>query len=119
MLAGISVNHYLRLEQGRYRNPPDQVLASLARALRLDATETAHLLALGRPRRPDEARLVTVPASIGQLLRTLELPVFVQDEHFDVVASNAMARALTDAASRPEPPAVSVPRPRRARAVRH
>nr|WP_107059418.1 helix-turn-helix transcriptional regulator [Streptomyces sp. NRRL F-5126] len=99
LLAGISSNYYLRLEQGRDRNPSEQVLQSLARALRLDPTERAHLLALGRPpaRQVDDARLVTVPASIGQLLLTLDLPAFVQDEHFDVLASNAMARALSPA----------------------
>jgi transcriptional regulator with XRE-family HTH domain len=99
LLAGISANYYLRLEQGRDRHPSAQVLESLARVLRLDATETAYLKALGLPgtnpaRRP---RPATVPASIAQLLRALELPAFVQDEHLDVLASNAMARALSPA----------------------
>jgi hypothetical protein len=99
LLAGISANYYLRLEQGRDRHPSGQVLESLARALRLDAAETAHLLALGQPRTRDMvgARMVTVPASVGQLLQTLGLPAWVQDEHFDVVASNAVARALSPA----------------------
>jgi len=97
LLAGISSNYYLRLEQGRDRHPSRQVLESLARALRLDPTETAHLLALGRPRTADSARLAAVPASIGQLLQTMDLPAWVQDEHFDVAASNAMARALSPA----------------------
>ena len=99
LLAGISANYYLRLEQGRDRHPSAQVLEALARALRLDATETAHLLALGQPRAKDVAgaRLVTVPASISQLLQTLNLPAWVQDEHFDVAASNAMACALSPA----------------------
>lgn len=95
LLAGISANYYLRLEQGRDRHPSGQVLDSLARALRLDATETAHLLALGRPQTADGAWLVTVPASIGHLLQTLDLPAWVQDRHFDVVAANAIARALS------------------------
>lgn len=97
LLAGISANYYLRLEQGVDRHPSGQVLESLARSLRLDGTETAHLLALGTPRtgEVDSARLVTVPASIGQLLRTLVLPAWVQDEHFDVVASNDVARAFS------------------------
>lgn len=97
MLAGISANYYLRLEQGRDRHPSGQVLEALARALRLDTTETAHLSALGRPRSAEVegARLVTVPANIDLLLQALDLPAFVQDRHFDVVASNAMARALS------------------------
>ena len=53
MLAGISADYYLRLEQGRDRNPSVQVLDSLARVLQLDDTGTAYLLSLGRekPRR--------------------------------------------------------------------
>ncbi|WP_028936271.1 helix-turn-helix transcriptional regulator [Pseudonocardia spinosispora] len=96
-LAGISANYYLRLEQGRDRHPSEQVLSALARALRLDATETAHLSALGGSTAGpvESGRLVTVPASVDLLLRALELPAFVQDSHFDVVSSNAMARALS------------------------
>jgi transcriptional regulator with XRE-family HTH domain len=96
LLAGISANYYLRLEQGRDRSPSEQVLQSLARALRLDQTETAHLLALGRPPSARSgSREMNVPASIRQLLLALELPAFVQDEHFDVVASNPLAQALS------------------------
>src|SRR6266568_4022694 len=53
MLAGISADYYLRLEQGRDRNPSVQVLESLARVLRLDETGTAYLLGLAaeKPRR--------------------------------------------------------------------
>jgi transcriptional regulator with XRE-family HTH domain len=99
LLAGISANYYLRLEQGRDRHPSEQVLESLARALMLDGTETAHLLALGQPRAKDMtgAQLVTVPDSIEQLLRALDLPAWVQDEYFDVAASNTMARAFSPA----------------------
>ncbi|ERK71706.1 hypothetical protein N136_01933, partial [Leifsonia aquatica ATCC 14665] len=56
MLAGISAEYYLRLEQGRDRNPSGQVLRSVARVLQLDEEATAHLLGLvradERPRRP-------------------------------------------------------------------
>ncbi|SEG52650.1 Helix-turn-helix domain-containing protein [Actinacidiphila yanglinensis] len=99
LLAGISANYYLRLEQGRDRHPSEQVLESLARALRLGPTETAHLRALGRPptSHVDDARLVAVPASVGRLVETLDLPAFVQDAHLDVLASNAVARALSPA----------------------
>lgn len=49
MLAGISSDYYLRLEQGRDRNPSVQVLEALARVLQLDATATDYLLTLGAP----------------------------------------------------------------------
>src|SRR4051812_20956719 len=45
-LAGISADYYLRLEQGRDRNPSPQVLEALARVFGLDATATRYLLSL-------------------------------------------------------------------------
>src|ERR671929_53452 len=50
MLAGISADYYLRLEQGRDRNPSVQVLQAIADVLRLDADATAHMIALARER---------------------------------------------------------------------
>src|ERR1700685_3874946 len=50
MLAGISADYYLRLEQGRDRNPSAQVLESLARVLHLDELEQEYLLGLAAPR---------------------------------------------------------------------
>ncbi|MGC0415765.1 helix-turn-helix domain-containing protein [Embleya sp. AB8] len=47
-LAGVSVEYLARLEQGRDRNPSGQVLAALADALRLTATERAHVRQLAR-----------------------------------------------------------------------
>ena len=46
MLAGISADYYLRLEQGRDRHPSVPVLESLARVLHLDDDATAYLLGL-------------------------------------------------------------------------
>jgi transcriptional regulator with XRE-family HTH domain len=43
MLAGISADYYLRLEQGRDAHPSAQILDALARALRLDVKATEHL----------------------------------------------------------------------------
>src|SRR5277367_94930 len=71
MLAGISADYYLRLEQGRDRNPSVQVLEALARVLDLDQVATDYLLGLAAPRprhRPRRPRRETVPAGIGQLL---------------------------------------------------
>ncbi|MCU1618472.1 MAG: family transcriptional regulator [Modestobacter sp.] len=47
MLAGVSVEYVMRLEQDRARHPSRQVLDALARALRLSAAEREHLLRLG------------------------------------------------------------------------
>jgi hypothetical protein len=49
MLAGISTDYYLRLEQGRDQRPSEQVLDALGAALRLDGHATAHLHELARP----------------------------------------------------------------------
>src|SRR5580692_12676508 len=45
-LAGISADYYLRLEQGRDRNPSQHVLQALARVFGLDPTATSYLLSL-------------------------------------------------------------------------
>jgi len=49
-LAGVSVTYYTRLEQGNAPSVSDEVLDAIARALRLDETESAHLHDLARPK---------------------------------------------------------------------
>lgn len=99
LLSGISAEYYLRLEQGRDRNPSAQVLRSVARVLQLDEEGTAHLLGLAhsdeRPRRPRRARPETVPPSIGELLPRLPFPAFVEGRYLDVLAANPLATALS------------------------
>ncbi|MFJ3392514.1 helix-turn-helix domain-containing protein [Leifsonia aquatica] len=99
MLAGISAEYYLRLEQGRDRNPSSQVLRSVARVLQLDEEATAHLLGLvradERPRRPRRPRAETLPASIASLVPQLPFPAFVEGRYLDVLAANALATALS------------------------
>src|SRR5215468_5483235 len=51
-LAGMSVDYYVRLEQGRDLTPSPSVLDALARALRLDETERDYLYSLVRPFAP-------------------------------------------------------------------
>jgi len=96
-LAGISADYYLRLEQGRDRNPSPQVLRALARVFGLDAAATRYLLSLAAAeatgsRRP---RREVVQAGIRQLLETMELPAFVENRMFDVLAANRLATALS------------------------
>ena len=98
MLAGISADYYLRLEQGRDRNPSRQVLESIARVLQLDEDGAAYLLSLGvDPPRPSRrrARKESVPIGIRMLLDTLTLPAFVEGRYFDVLAANPLATALS------------------------
>src|SRR3954449_5703784 len=58
VLAGVSTDYYVRLEQGRERNPSPQVLDALAHGLALDEDATAHLhrLAQRPPRLPQLRR---------------------------------------------------------------
>jgi transcriptional regulator with XRE-family HTH domain len=98
MLSGISADYYLRLEQGRDRNPSSQVLESVARVLQLDPDTTAYLMALAgpRPRRPRRRRgSDAVPPHTARLVDRLPFPAFVENRYLDVVASNALARALS------------------------
>jgi transcriptional regulator with XRE-family HTH domain len=97
-LAGISADYYLRLEQGRDRNPSPQVLEALARVFGLDATATAYLLSLAAQRPPKgraRPRQETVRPGIRQLLGALNLPAFVESRMFDVLAANGLATALS------------------------
>jgi transcriptional regulator with XRE-family HTH domain len=96
-LAGISADYYLRLEQGRDRNPSPQVLEALARVLRLDATGTQHLLSLcsARPGASRRPRREAVPTGIRQLLEVINLPAFVESRMFDVLAANRLATAVS------------------------
>jgi transcriptional regulator with XRE-family HTH domain len=98
MLAGISADYYLRLEQGRDRKPSAQVLEALARVLLLDEAGTAYLLGLGadkarRTRR--RTRRETVAPGIRKLLDSLAMPAFVEGRYFDVLAANELATALS------------------------
>lgn len=98
MLAGISADYYLRLEQGRDRSPSRQVLEALARALLLDDDGTEYVLSLAEPR-PRAARRrprrETVPPGIRVLVDTIGFPAFVEGRYFDVLAANQAAAALS------------------------
>ncbi len=97
MLAGISADYYLRLEQGRDHRPSAQVLESIARALQLDEETTAYLVGLtgdGRKRRRRAPR-ETVPSGVAKLVTTLQLPVFVEGRYLDVLAANPLATAIS------------------------
>jgi transcriptional regulator with XRE-family HTH domain len=98
MLAGISSEYYLRLEQGREKHPSDSVISGLARALHLDDDATAYLFELARPvvRRAGAVRTERVAVGIRQLLYLwTSTPAYVQGRTLDVLASNEMARALS------------------------
>ena len=99
LLAGLSTDYYLRMEQGREVRPSDDVLDALAGALGLDDEERRHLLTLARAaRRPVPARVEPgperVPESTRRLLRVLDTPALVLGRHLDLLAWNHQAEAL-------------------------
>ena len=98
-LAGVSVDYYSRLEQGRHLNVSDEVLDAVARALRLDAHERSYLFQIARPnprvRRRAPAPAQRVRPGVRRILETLDvIPAFVFGRRMDVLASNRLARAL-------------------------
>jgi transcriptional regulator with XRE-family HTH domain len=99
LIAGISAYYYLRLEQGRDKNPSPQVLDAIARALRLDEHATAYLHELAQPpRRGTDAPRAPehVPPGILQALESWEaIPACVQNPYMDVLAANPLAQALS------------------------
>lgn len=102
MLAGVSSDYYVRLERGNLAGVSESVLESLATVLRLDEVERAHLRDLARGARPRAARARrsapaarTVPLSVRVMLDALtQAPAVVRDERLDILAANALGRAL-------------------------
>ncbi|MFJ6904537.1 helix-turn-helix transcriptional regulator [Streptomyces griseoluteus] len=100
-LAGVSVDYYARLEQGRQPNASDTVLEAVARALNLDDVERRHLLDLARtPAPPTGRRGPDRPQRVRpEVHRMLELlgeaaPAVVLGRRMDVLAANRLARVL-------------------------
>lgn len=107
-LAGVSVDYYIRLERGALSSASDEVIEAVARALRLDAAERAHLFALARAgRQPTGARprrnpVAAVAAPVQAVLDGMVgVPALVRSAVLDVVASNELGRALYGDLTRP------------------
>jgi transcriptional regulator with XRE-family HTH domain len=98
MLAGVSLDYYARLEQGRDLQPSDQVLDAIARALRLADVERRYLrnlvraaVSVAEPADPEPAPL---RPGTRLMLDTLEIPALVVDFRGDVQAINRLGRAM-------------------------
>ncbi|MFH8798159.1 helix-turn-helix transcriptional regulator [Streptomyces sp. NPDC017936] len=96
-LAGVSVDYYIRLEQGRGPSVSGAVLDALARVLRLDEQEHAYLHAVARPsgRRRSRRAAPLVRPGIQALLDSMHhTPAFVLGPAMDVLAWNTLGDAL-------------------------
>ncbi|WP_246170226.1 helix-turn-helix domain-containing protein [Pseudonocardia hierapolitana] len=96
LLAGVSVDYYVRLEQGRERNPSAQVLDALAETLRLDDDARQHAFRLaGLAPRPVSTRREQVSPSLLQLMDGWPgNPALVLSRCYDVLARNRLGTAL-------------------------
>jgi transcriptional regulator with XRE-family HTH domain len=102
MLAGISPNYYLRLEQGQDQRPSREVIDALARALQLDGDATAFLHSLSQPtptRTPPDQPERAAASIEGLINAWRNTPAFVHNRHLDVLAANPVSVALTPAFS--------------------
>ncbi|MGW5974741.1 helix-turn-helix domain-containing protein [Streptomyces sp. NPDC055186] len=96
LLAGISAEYVVRLEQGRATSPSAQVLGALARALRLSQAECSHLFALAGQPKPAAGRLRgRLTPGVQRLLDQMPgTPVGVYDAAWTLLAWNRLHAAL-------------------------
>ncbi|MEU6357611.1 helix-turn-helix transcriptional regulator [Streptomyces sp. NPDC047072] len=94
-LSGISLDYYVRLEQGRNEKVSEAVLDALARTLRLDEVERRHLHNLARPRRSLRPSGDRMPGGMRELLDNLSnTPAFMVGRRTRVLAWNRSASAI-------------------------
>ena len=102
LLAGISVEYYVRLERGNVGGVSDSVLDGVAHALQLDEVEREHLARLVRTASTPAARRATrrtpakrrVRPSVVRIIDAMPMPAFLRNGRFDVLAANDLGRAL-------------------------
>jgi transcriptional regulator with XRE-family HTH domain len=117
VLAGVSVPYYTRLERGNMTGVSGSVLDALARALRLDDAERAHLLDLAHaaqptvaPRRRRQPRERVRPAIQRILDAMTDAAAHVTNERLDILASNQLNYALYSQLFDGRVPPVNAPR---------
>ncbi len=100
MLAGVSVDYYVRLERGNLHGVSEQVLDALARALQLDEAERTHLFDLARaanamPSARWHKSSQRVRPSVQRILDSIVgAPAWVRNARHDLLAANQLGFAL-------------------------
>ena len=100
MLSGVSVDYYTKLERGNFGSVSEGVLEAIARALQLDKAEREHLFHLAAAIatvKPGKQQVApqTVRQAVQRVLDGLaDAPAFVRNNRRDLLASNAIGRAL-------------------------
>jgi transcriptional regulator with XRE-family HTH domain len=90
-LAGIGIDWYIRMEQGRAVSPSVTTIDALARALRLGKAEHAHLRTLASNIGRRAFSRENVPDTIRRLVDGLNQPAYVTGRRWDILAWNAAA----------------------------
>src|SRR5487761_809709 len=95
-LAAMSADYYTRLEQRRGPQPSEQMLASLARALRLTSDERDYLFQLAghNPPAPVSAATHVAPALLRVLDRLSDTPALILSSLGETLVQNQLAGAL-------------------------
>lgn len=99
LIAGMSVDYYIRLERGNLTGVSESVLESLSRALHFDDAEHAHLFDLARVQNASATTRRKPPTSkvrptVQRMLDGMTMPAWVRNGRSDFLAGNALARAL-------------------------
>jgi len=100
LLAGVSIDYYIRLERGHLAGASPEVLDAIAGALQLDDAERAHLYDLARAAAHRPSRRATrareaVPDSVLRVLDSMaDSPAFIRNGRLDILAANRLGRAL-------------------------
>ena len=100
ILAGVSVDYYVKLEQGRAGNASAQVVDAVARALRLDEVEARYLRSLLHPGTTDAARrpppVAKARPALLSMLHALDVPAVIHGPHLEVLGINQAGKVLLD-----------------------
>ena len=94
-LAGVSTDHYTRLEQARGSAPSESVLSAIARALQCDLDERDHLFYLAGMTPPARrAGHYVRPGLIALARRLIDIPVVICTDTGEIAWLNPLATAL-------------------------
>ena len=92
--AGIGIDWYIRLEQGRTVMPSSVTIEALAKALRLNKVECAHLRALASKHQRSAFVRETVSEDLRRMLSHLTYPAYIIGQRWDLLAWNDAAEEL-------------------------
>jgi len=99
LLAGVSIDYYIRLERGNLAGVSDQVLEGIATALQLDDAEREHLRSLALAAVPNARRQRPATGAVRPVIQQVldaitDAPAWIRNARHDILAMNLMGEAL-------------------------